>query len=135
MTDGTLRLATTPEERSTLRAEIFRQSADEIAKIDQHCGPVNKGLTEVALDSIKKALGRSPREFSRSEGGVVSLIVEAAKDVSPVRFRNSTHVYDFLSAKLKQDVCSMTLDDRKFAEAFVRRISEKLRNGHAGVVI
>jgi hypothetical protein len=133
---GTLVLAATQGEQNAEWAKIFRDSADEIAKIDvQNSGRLDKALAQVAIKRIRRWLGGSAKEFARGDKRRVSLLMESATDVFDVSFRNPAHAYDFLCPRLRIDICNMKRGDRKLVEELVRRISKKMMNGHADVHI
>jgi hypothetical protein len=131
-------LAQTPHEVSALRARIFLDGADEIARIDV----VNKkelivGRIGVVLDAIQKALGKSEREFDRSDERIRSLLKDACEETFDVKIRNTAHLFNVLKSNLCQEreIYGLKAGQRDQIQRFLRRVAAKLVNGHAGVFI
>ncbi len=130
--------AKTPEEISALRAQIFLDAANEIEKI----GKVKReelvqGSIGVALDAVHAVLGKSERDFAQADEKVASLLTEMLGDVLKVRVRNRAHAFNLAKTHIakESDVYAKKLDERTITAECVRRIGEKLTNGHAGTWI
>lgn len=123
---------------SARRAQVFSDGANEISKI----GTVKKeelvrGLVGVPLDAIHRAVGKSERDTAKADPQVLSLLSETLADVLGTKVRGPAHLYNLVKTHIPEEatIHCKKASERLVAERVVRRIAEKLVNGHAGVWI
>ena len=131
-------LVETPHGRSAIRALAFVAGADEIGRIDTvNKKDLNIGRIGVALDAVHKALGRSEREFSRTDDKQFTLLKDAFESAYDVRIRNRAHLYNEIKRNIceEREIYGKKAQERDRISQFLRKIAGKLTNGHAGTWI
>jgi hypothetical protein len=117
---------------------MFLHGANEIAKIDvAERRSLCIGRIGVALDAIHAALGKSERDFERTDERVYSLLSEAFTDVYAIRIRGRAHLFNEFKRHVPQEreIYASKAEVRDRVERLMRRLAKKLVNGHSGVWI
>lgn len=130
--------ARTPEEVSAMRANMYATAADEIDKIDKvKLSALVKGSIGVAFDAINAAIGKSDRDIVKLDERKLSLLTSAFTECFGVTIKNPAHLFCEIRKRVgdERDVYGRKAVERQRIAKFMRRVGQKLCNGHAGVWI